>query len=65
MATPAPKSDRSGEFVTVDVTGPATTRSAEFGALEITTPSGYRLTVTRDFDAEHLRRVVQALERCC
>lgn len=61
----ASKPDRSGGFVTVDITGPVPTRSREFGALEITTPSGYRVTVRHDFDPEHLRRVVQALERGC
>lgn len=65
VATSASKSDRSGGFVTVDITGPVTTRSPEIGALEVTTPSGYRVTVTHDFDAEHLRRVVQALELGC
>ena len=65
VATSASKSDRSGGFVTVDTTGPVTTRSPAVVALEITTPSGYGVTVTHDFDAEHLRRVVQALERGC
>ena len=34
-------------------------------AIEVTTPSGYRLQVARDFDAAHLRRVLEALERGC
>jgi hypothetical protein len=64
-ATSALKSDRGGGFVTVDVAEPVTTRPPIPGALEITTPSGCRVTVAHDFDADHLRRVVQALERGC
>jgi uncharacterized protein (DUF2249 family) len=59
------KPDRSGGFVAVEVTEPVATSPPTFGALEITTPSGYRVTVAHDFDPEHLRRVVQALERGC
>lgn len=33
--------------------------------IEITTPAGYRVQVPRDFDVEHLRRVLEALEHRC
>jgi hypothetical protein len=49
-------------FVAVEVTPPADLPGAP---IEITTPSGYRVQVPRDFDAEHLQRVVEALERRC
>ena len=49
-------------FVAVEVTQPAGIPGAP---IEITTPSGHRVQVPRDFDAEHLRRVVEALERRC
>ena len=49
-------------FVAVEVTSPAASVTAP---LEITTPSGYRVHVPRDFEPEHLRRVVEALERRC
>lgn len=52
---------REAGFVAVAITDPTTTGTA----LEITTPSGYRVQVTRDFDAVHLRRVLHALERGC
>ena len=48
-------------FVAVEVT-PAANANAP---IEIATPSGYRVHVPRDFDAEHLRRVLEALERRC
>ena len=55
---------RTGErgFVAVAVREPVANTGT---ALEITTPSGYRVQVTRDFDAGHLRRVLQALEHGC
>jgi len=65
VATSTSKSDRSGGFVTVDIAEPAVTRPPLTQALEITTPSGYRVMVAHDFDPEHLRRVVLALERGC
>jgi hypothetical protein len=34
-------------------------------SIEITTPSGFRMVVPADFDRDHLRRVLQALERAC
>ncbi len=54
---------RSGRaFVAVEVTEP----KADAGpAIEVLTPSGYRLQVPREFDAAHLRRVLEALERGC
>jgi hypothetical protein len=33
--------------------------------LEVITPSGIRIVVAVDFDANHLRRVVKALEPSC
>jgi hypothetical protein len=33
--------------------------------LEVITPSGIRIRVAVDFDADHLRRVVKALEPAC
>ena len=33
--------------------------------LEVITPSGIRIRVAVDFDADHLRRVVKALEPSC
>ena len=53
---------RERGFVAVAVTDPARNVATP---IEITTPSGYRVQVTRDFDAVHLRRVLQALERGC
>ena len=62
---PAPRSKRDRAFVTVDIAESVTTRTPSTSALEVTTPSGYRVTVAHGFDAEHLRRVVQALEGGC
>ena len=53
---------RAPAFVAVEVTEAG--RSCD-AALEITTPSGYRVQVRREFDVDHLRRVVEALERRC
>jgi hypothetical protein len=52
---------RTHAFVAVEVTAAATASAP----IEIATPSGYRVHVPRDFDAEHLRRVLDALERRC
>ncbi len=52
---------RAHAFVAVEV-APAVDASTP---IEITTPSGYRVQVPRGFDAEHLRRVLGALERGC
>ena len=60
--TPVAQSTRERGFVAVAVTEP--TRNAG-SSIEITTPSGYRVHVGLDFDAEHLCRVIQALERGC
>lgn len=49
-------------FVAVEVAEPVRNASA---SIEITTPSGYRVQVPREFEVEHLRRVVEALERRC
>ncbi len=53
---------RERGFVAVAVTDPAHDDGA---SIEITTLSGYRVQVGLNFDAEHLRRVIQALERGC
>ena len=37
----------------------------EFPPLEVVTPSGVRILVPKEFDAGHLRRVVEALEPPC
>ena len=49
-------------FVAVEVTEPIRNATA---SIEITTPSGYCVRVPREFEAEHLRRVMEALERRC
>lgn len=51
-------------FVAVEVTDPAPAARAT-PALELTTPSGHRISVPTDFDAEHLRRLLTALEPSC
>ena len=56
----APKR-RAEAFVAVEVTSSGASSGA---TIEITTPSGYRVQVSRDFDPEHLGRVVEALKRC-
>ena len=53
---------RAAAFVAVEVTTPAANSNA---SIEITTPSGYRVQIPGDFDAEHLRRVLEAVERRC
>lgn len=59
------KPGRSGAFVAVDIREPEPAGTTSSTAIEITTPSGYRVSVAPGFDAEHLRRVVQVLERGC
>ena len=60
------RGDRSAKrrvpaFVAVEV-APASTSNA---SIEIATPAGYRVQVPLGFDADHLRRVLDALERRC
>lgn len=55
---------RAATFVAVEVTSPSPSTAGVI-PIEITTPSGYRVHVPRDFDPEHLRRVLDALERGC
>lgn len=63
LASPKRRSRRSlRSFAPVHVTNPAPTDSPP---LEVVTPSGFRLRVPADFDVDHLRRVVQALEGGC
>lgn len=62
---PAPRPKRERTFVAVEIAGPVPVSTSSASTLEITTPSGYRVTVAHEFDPEHLRRVVQALERGC
>lgn len=59
--TGRPSGRRAHAFVAVEV-APAGEAGA---AIEIATPSGYRVPVPRGFEAEHLRRVLDALERRC
>ena len=59
---PVAQGTRERGFVAVEVTEAA--RHPDRW-IEITTPSGYRVQVVREFDAEHLRRVIEALERGC
>ena len=63
--TPALQPKRDSAFVAVEIAEPVRTGRSGDGVIEITTPSGYRVMVAHDFDAEHLRRVVQALESRC
>ena len=49
-------------FVAVEVVTAATSIGA---LIEVATPAGYRVHVPHDFDAEHLRRVLECLERRC
>jgi len=57
---PAPSVRR--RFVPVQVVAPTRRDSS---SLELLTPSGVRILVTASFDAEHLRRVLKALEPSC
>ena len=60
---PRRPSRRSGRtFVPVQIVA-ATRRDSS--SLELLTPSGVRILVTASFDAEHLRRVLKALEPSC
>ena len=49
-------------FVAVEIREPV---RAVPTCIEITTPSGFRVQVPPDFDPEHLRRVLSALEPVC
>jgi hypothetical protein len=55
-------SKRAVAFVAVEVTTPAIPAGV---TIEVTTPSGHRVQVPREFDAEHLQRILEALERRC
>ena len=63
--TATAKSGRSAGFVTVDITEREPVSTTSMTALEITTPSGYRVAVAPGFDAEHLHRVLRALNAAC
>ena len=49
-------------FVAVEV---VTAPSSVGAPIEVATPAGFRVQVPPDFDAEHLRRVLDCLERRC
>lgn len=49
-------------FVAIEVTPPSV---ACIAPIEVTTPSGFHVQVPPGFDAEHLRRVLDCLERRC
>ena len=49
-------------FVAVEI---ADTLGPTGASIELTTPSGIRLTVPAEFDADHLRRVLQVLAAAC
>jgi hypothetical protein len=51
---------RTPAFVAVELVPGA----SSCAPIEVTTPSGYRVHVPRDFDADHLRHVLEALKRC-
>jgi hypothetical protein len=57
---PLRRSERT--FVAVQVVGSA---PADGLPLEVITPSGFRVRVPTDFQGEHLRRVLEALEGAC
>ena len=49
-------------FVAVEVVAAPSSAAAP---IEVATPAGYRVQVPKAFDAEHLRRVLDCLERRC
>lgn len=55
---------RDPEFVEVTVMPPAA-RAGAIVPIEVILRSGHRVSVVPGFDAEHLRRVVDALESGC
>ena len=57
---PARRSNRS--FVPVQIVAQSRSDSSP---LEVVTTSGVRILVSADFNAEHLRRVMKALETAC
>ena len=57
-----PQVSHAAAFVAVEVVAVATSVG---GPIEVSTPSGYRVQVPKEFDAEHLRRVLDCLERRC
>mgnify|MGYP001159159719 FL=1 len=58
---PAPQMP-ARSFVAVEIADSVRTKCA---SIEITTPSGLRLAVPPDFDADHLRRLLQVLVAAC
>ena len=63
LSSPSPHTPKvSPSFVPVQIVKPPRTDSFP---LEVVTPSGFRLRVSAEFDADHLRRVIQALEGRC
>jgi hypothetical protein len=57
-----PQASRTEAFVAVEVVTAPTSVGAP---IEVSTPAGYRVQVPTEFDAEHLRRVLDCLERRC
>jgi hypothetical protein len=57
-----PQVSHAEAFVAVEVVAAPASSGAP---IEVVTPSGYRVHVPHDFDAEHLRRVLECLERPC
>ena len=53
---------RSRSFVAVEIADSVQPTGV---SIEITTPSGFRLEIPPDFDADHLRRLLQALAAAC
>ena len=63
LAAKKPSRRPRRSFVPVQVVGAATAKASS--PLELVTAAGVRILVPADFDAEHLRRVLRALEAGC
>ena len=59
---PPPQTAAARSFVAVEIAdAPGPTRAS----IEMTTPSGLRLLVPPEFDADHLRRLLEVLAASC
>ena len=58
---PAPK-DSARPFVAVEITG---TPHSPAAFIEVTTAAGFRVSIPRDFDPDHLQRLLKALDTAC